>query len=322
VIPVWNGRELLVRLLDSLSRQTFAITEVIAVDNGSTDGAPEAAAERGARVVRMGSNTGFARAVNCGIDECRTELVAVVNSDVELAPEWLARLAAAVDRPDVWFATGKLLQAGDPTRIDGTFDALCRGGTPWRIGHGRKDGSAFQTARAIRFASATATVYRADLFRRLGGFDSRFESYLEDVDLSLRAAAGGFRGAYVPDAVATHHGSATLGRWHPGSVRRMARNQMWLLAKHYPPGLRRRWLWPILVAHALWGLIALRHGTGLAYLRGKWEGWRSFATFPAPSLDLTSLVEESEADIRGVQRQTGFDWYWRIYFLLTSSEAD
>src|SRR5207244_823339 len=79
VIPVWNGRDLLLRLLEKLKQQTFPIAEVLAVDNGSQDGAAEAAEQRGARVLRMGRNLGFSHAVNQGIEACRTELVALVN---------------------------------------------------------------------------------------------------------------------------------------------------------------------------------------------------------------------------------------------------
>ena len=43
IVPVWNGRELLVRLLDSMDSQTLRAAELLVVDNGSTDGAPEMA---------------------------------------------------------------------------------------------------------------------------------------------------------------------------------------------------------------------------------------------------------------------------------------
>ena len=67
IVPVWNGREHLGRLLDSLDKQTLCADEVLAVDNGSTDRAPDLARERGARVIAMGRNAGFAPAVNQGI---------------------------------------------------------------------------------------------------------------------------------------------------------------------------------------------------------------------------------------------------------------
>ena len=70
-MPVWNGRELLARLLATLEAQTRPAAELLIVDNGSTDGAPDMARARGARVIAMGRNAGFAAAVNRGISEGR-----------------------------------------------------------------------------------------------------------------------------------------------------------------------------------------------------------------------------------------------------------
>ena len=128
IVPVWNGREVLERLLVSLEAQTQPASELLIVDNGSTDGAPELARRRGARVIAMGRNAGFAAAVNRGIRESRADWIAVLNSDVELAPGYLARLQAS----GAPFATGKILMAADDKRIDGTFDAVCRGAVAWR----------------------------------------------------------------------------------------------------------------------------------------------------------------------------------------------
>ena len=95
IVPVWNGRDLLARLLSSLEAQTQPVSEVLVIDNGSTDGAPDFARSRGARVIAMGRNAGFAAAVNRGIAESRSELLAVLNNDVELASDYLAKLVAA-----------------------------------------------------------------------------------------------------------------------------------------------------------------------------------------------------------------------------------
>ena len=64
IVPVWNGRDLLAGLLASLDAQTLPVGELLVVDNGSTDGAPELARSHGARVILMGRNCGFAAAVN------------------------------------------------------------------------------------------------------------------------------------------------------------------------------------------------------------------------------------------------------------------
>ena len=313
IVPVWNRRDLLARFLGGLRAQTYPIAEAVVVDDGSLDGSAELAESLGSRVVRMGAHGGFAKAVNRGIRESRTPLVAIVNNDVDLAPDWLEKLAAAIE-PGVWFATGRILQAAAPDRIDATYDALCRGGTPWRLGHGRQDGPAFREPRQIWSAPFTAALFRAALFQQAGMLDERFESYLEDVDFGLRCALAGCAGRYAPDAVAWHQGSATLGRWHQESPRRMARNQVFLVAKHYSGRLLWRYAWPILVAQALWGLVALRHGAGWPWVLGKVEGFRRFGELrnvPAHK-GVAETLYASEREIHRVQRQSGSDLYWTL----------
>ena len=323
VVPVWNGRELLEDLFRSLRSQTVAPAAVLVVDNGSSDGSPEIAAKWGARVLRLASNQGFAYAVNRGIAESSAEAIAIVNQDVEAAPDWLQRLAAALEDNSAWFAAGKILQTAHRDRIDGTFDAVCRGGCAWRVGHDRADGPEYSTRRRIFFATGTAALFRADLFRRIGPLDESFESYLEDVDLGLRCATAGLEGWYVPEAVVWHRGSASLGRWHPDTVRRISRNQVYLVRKHYPSPVLFRCAWHIFVAQTLWGLVALRHGAFIAFLRGKVAAFRRPDWPPLQkTAALLVILRNGEREIHNVQSKTGFDSYWRWYFRLTRGGAN
>jgi GT2 family glycosyltransferase len=322
VVPVWNGRDFLAKLLDTLDAQTLRLNELLIVDNGSTDGAPDLARARGARVIPMGRNAGFAAAVNRGIRESRTDHIAVLNSDVELEPDYLAALASR----HAWFATGKILAARErPKRfIDGTFDALCRGGTSRRIGHARPDGPIFSTPQSIYSPPWTAVLFRTELFSHVGLLDERFESYLEDVDFGLRCAAQGLSGAYVPDAIAWHHGSASLGQWHADTVRRITRNQIFLIAQHYSREMRLSYWWPILVAQVLWGAMAIGRGRANAWIRGLREAFDVLPEITGHkkrwSVPREHLIQNERA-IRDFQVATGFDTYWRLYFLLTGGAA-
>jgi len=240
----------------------------------------------------------------------------VVNSDVEPESEWLARLVGAMAAPDVWFATGKILNASRRDRIDGTYDLISRSGCAWRVGEGRLDGAEYAKTRAIAMASGAAALFRAELFRRVGRFDPAFESYLEDVDFGLRCALQNLQGVYVADAVAYHWGSASLGAWSPRMVRLVARNQVFLISKYYSADC---W-WPILVGQGLWGLLALRHGAGWAFLGGKVEGIRrrkSIAQIENHG-GLARILAAGEREIR----RRSHDLYWRVYFLLTAGGAD
>jgi GT2 family glycosyltransferase len=319
VIPTWNRAALLAEAIESLGRQTYPIDQVVVVDNGSTDDSAAVARRAGVQVISLSTNMGFAFAVNRGIEAAVAEYIGVVNNDVSLAPDWLSQIMAKLEANSSWFATGKLLNAQMPDRIDGSFDAICRGGCAWRCGHGRLDSQMWNQPRSIQLASFAAAVFRAGIFERVGPLDERFESYLEDVDFGLRCAEARLSGLYVPEAVAYHQGSATLGRWHPDTVRKIARNQVLLVAKHYPPNWILRYGWPVFIAQILWGFVALRHGALLNYLAGKVEGLRLFreargkhcASIPA------AILDQSEQEIREIQQLTGFDLYWKLYFALT-----
>ena len=329
VIPVANGLDLLRRLFPTLEAQTRPAAEILVVDNGSTDGAAEFARSRGARVISMGRNTGFAVAMNRGIRESRGEWIAALNSDIELAPDYFATLLAAAEAGNAWFATGCLMagQRGASAPVghglmDGAYDLVCSGGSVWRAASGRAFGPPFDQLAKIRSAPWTAALFRAGLFERVGLLEESFESYLEDADFGLRCARLGLGGVYEPAAVAWHVGSATGGRWSAETVRRIARNQTWLVARHYPDALLRRHRWAILCARALWGVLALRHGAPLAWLRGTWQGRRSAAAarsgrLPWDECTLKNLLAENDRAIRVAQRITGFDWYWKVHFLLT-----
>jgi GT2 family glycosyltransferase len=251
----------------------------------------------------MGRNAGFAPAVNRGIREARGELLAILNSDVVLAPDYLEKLAAT----QAPFATGRILSPRGT--LDATFDLTSRAGATWRAGSGMPDAPPFDTPREITSPPFTAVLIRAEVFRQTGLLEERFESYLEDAEFGLRCARLGIAGRYVPDAHAVHVGSATMGRWHPDTVRRIARNQLHLASLH----LSSKCWWAVLIGQLLWGGVALRHGTGLAWLHGKWEGLRGFHFAAGDDGTLEQVLHANEEFIRA----TSHDRYWNLYFLLT-----
>ena len=166
IIPVHNRADLLERLLDSIARQTVPFAEIVVVDNASTDGAAELARTRGCRVIGMGENVGFARAVNRGWKAAATEWVAILNSDVELDSRWLERLTAGIG--DAACATGMILDAANRGAIDGTYDLVSRArmclegwtrraGWTWRAGR-----TCRASPRRIAIAPGTACIFRRD----------------------------------------------------------------------------------------------------------------------------------------------------------------
>lgn len=318
IIPNWNGAPVLAAALEALARLTVRPAGVLVVDNGSTDHSIEVARAGGASVLRLETNQGFCRAVNEGIRRCDTQWVAVLNNDVEVAPDWLEQLLFRAE-PDRWFLAPRILQHGSPGQLDGTFDLVSRSACAWRAGHGRPDGEHWRGEERIAFPSFTAGLFRRELFDRVGLLDERFGSYLEDVDFGFRCALSGYGGLFVPAAAAWHRSGATLGSWSGAMVRLLSRNQVFLVARHYPPDWVERYGAQVLAGQLLWGMVSLRKGVFLSWLRGKIEGIVRFRELRGPviSASLASfdeLLSVSERRILALQRRDGFDWFWRMYF--------
>jgi GT2 family glycosyltransferase len=274
VIPTWNGRSLLEAALRSLYAQSYSDYEVIVVDNGSSDGTVEHLRERwpAVHVVALADNVGFAAAVNLGIARAHGEYVALLNNDMELDPEWLAELVAALDaEPGAGSAASKLRMLREPGVLDGAGDLVTWYGATWRRGHGEPDRGQYDAPGVVASPCAGAALYRRAALDAVGGFDERFFAYLEDADWGLRAQLAGWPCLWVPSAVAYHLGGATSRRMGDLETELIARNTLALVVKSFPAA--RFLLWsPLLLGYQAYTLVrAVGAGTWRAVLRG-WVG--------------------------------------------------
>ena len=211
----YNGRALLEIVLPSLAAQEYRDFQMVVVDNCSTDDSLSYLQEHwpAVRVLRTGAkNIGVAAALNVALRSADTELVALLNNDVELDPRWLAEMVGALDRnPAAGTAACKLMNYWRREELDGAGDIFQRDGTATRRGHGLLDRGQFDDEAFVFAPSAGAAIYRSSVLADVGGFDESFWAYYEDVDWGLRAQLRGHRCRYAPSAVAYHMGSATTG---------------------------------------------------------------------------------------------------------------
>lgn len=267
VVPNRDGARWLPGLLASLDAQQLPAERVIVVDDGSVDGSPDALEGAGVEVLRRPVAGGFAIAVNAGIDAAAAggaEAIAVVNTDVELAPDWLARAVAALAADGRAGAVAtKMVTFGDHARIDDAGDILRRDGVCEQRGRGRADDGSFDAVGEVWGACAGAALYRTAALVEVGGFDTRYGMYLEDVDLALRLRIAGWSCRYEP-VVARHAGGgsgAPASRW-------VARNSLILVARWFPA----RWLPLVAYRQASWLVYAARERRLRAHLAGLGEG--------------------------------------------------
>ncbi len=266
VIPNWNGREWLPGCLESLRAQTVAPEAVIVVDNGSSDGSAAYVRTEHPEVtlVELGRNTGFAHAANRGLAAADSEFVALVNPDVVLEPDWLARMAGALAaHPSAGAVACKMVSLDDPRTLDDAGDILRRDGVCEQRGRFSRDDGSFDQPGEVFGACAGAALYRAAAVRAAAGFDERYFAYLEDVDLALRLRLDGWSCRYEP-AVA-RHASEGSARKRPGARDFLvARNTLLLVAKAFP----LRWLPYVAYRQLAWAWHAAREGRLAPHLRG------------------------------------------------------
>lgn len=323
IIPTWNRADLLKSILANLNAQTRKPDQILVIDNGSTDATPLVAREWPVDLIVFPENRGFAAAVNEGIRRSRGDWLLIVNNDVVLEPGWLERLLASASEADASFAVGKLLRPDALRHIDGSWDLVSRAAYAWRCGYGKQDGLVWSEKRRIAFAPMTAALFRRQVFHEVGLLETRFESYYEDVDFGIRCKLAGLEGVYEPAAVALHMSKTTLGKSSAHVYFLTARNQVLLLAKYYSATTLRRFAWPILIGQLLALGAAAKQRNFLSALRGKWAGLRLWSSFRrerrAPATNVEAAFCDSEREIRTLQRQIGFDIYWRLYFWFVRS---
>ncbi len=265
VIPNWNGRRWLPECLGAVAAQTRQPDEVIVVDNGSDDGSTEYLRDvhPHVRVLVQRRNTGFAYAANRGIEAASGELVALINTDVVLSPDWLQQMVAGLGaRPAAASAACKMLSLSQPAMLYDAGDILRRDGACEQRGRFMPDDGAYDEPGEVFGACAGAAVYRRDAVLGVGGFDERYFAYLEDVDLALRLRLAGWTCAYQP-AICWHAGEGSSGQLPGGHLPLVTRNTVLLLTKAFPV----RWLGLVAYRQLGWAYHALRERRLAAHVR-------------------------------------------------------
>jgi len=258
IIPNWNGKHLLEKHLPGVIREAEH-ADVMVVDDASTDGSVQfiRRTHPKVRVITKRRRHGFAETVNVGVAHVKSDIVVLLNSDVEPEPGFLTPLLPHFSDPNV-FAVGCLEKSVEA----GSVVLRGRGEAMWRKGffiHWRGDVDKYDTA----WVSGGSSAFRKKLWDRLGGMDTIFNPfYWEDIDLSYRAYKAGYRLVFEPRSIIGHyHEEGKIRReYTPRQVQRIAyRNQFFFIWKNLADPKR-------ILEHCLWTPFRMFRGI----LSGDW----------------------------------------------------
>ena len=239
VVPVYGQEEVTLRCLVSLLQEQLRLAEpcarleIVVVDDcspaGSLDQLAAVMAEldsEALQLVRQPENLGYLRSCNRGAALARGQLLCFLNNDTVVTEGWLEELVASLDGfpeaglvgPMLLYPDGRLQEAGG---------IVWRDGSAWNYG---RDGDAADPAyafcRDVDYVSGACLLMETELFRRIGGFDSRYApAYYEDTDLAQAVQDLGYRVLMQPLSRVIHYEGVSSGRdEESGAKRFQARN--------------------------------------------------------------------------------------------------
>jgi GT2 family glycosyltransferase len=250
----WNPGEGGERCVASLLAQSEPLLRVDWIDNASADGAPDRLRGRFPALPPPEvnpRNLGFCAPHNRMLARCATPYYLALNQDVELAPDYVARLCDWMDsEPGLALVAGVTLRPpSDPARpapgnaIDSAGLAFPRARYLFHLGAGRLYGEPYLDRRRVSGVEGSALIMRVADCRRaiVDGpgevFPESFFAYYEEVDLTLRLARLGLGCGVDGRAVAVHAGKGSGGFGQPAIRTRFLANHWLTTLRNEPWGL-------------------------------------------------------------------------------------
>lgn len=307
VVCNYNGEEHLPRCLEAVrGLRGDLVTEVIVVDNASTDRSLEVVAERfpEVRVVQVGRNGGPAVARNAGMREARTRWVMALDNDVVVAEDVLEKLVAAAEETGAAAVQPRSVFDEDPGRVHYDGGALHYVGLialrNFYVPLSEAEGEGVVEVGCV--ISLALLVDREKLLA-IGGYEERYFILFEDLDLSYRLRACGETLVIVEDAIVRHRAgtpgvSFRRGPSYPASRVFLHSRNRWLFLLGNCTARCLLLTAPALLLYELFALaFALASGHPWAWLKGKLELPRHVSALRAARRRLRDRRKLSDGDL-------------------------
>lgn len=271
IIVNWNGSHLLEACISSLLAQTYKNFEVILVDNNSHDNSVAYVNKTYPFVVTksLESNRGFTGGNIEGYRIAKGDYLVLLNNDACLCERWLELMLNAMESDArIGSCSSKILiEATD--LIDSVGDVFTTAFTGTKLGE-HQNTNCYNETMYVSGACAAAVIYRRTMLQDVGFLDDDFFLNHEDTDLNMRSWLAGWKCRFVPEAVAYHKVSASIGTLSDTAVYYFTRNNVWVWVKNVPFILMLKYLpHRILYEISLFIFFCIMQKMWRPYIRGK-----------------------------------------------------
>lgn len=243
VILNWNGKKLLEEFLPSVVKYTDCnMADIVIADNYSSDDSVSFIQENypALSVIKLPDNYGYAGGYNEALKQIETQYSVLLNSDVEVTPNWLEPMISFLDgNTDVAAVQPKILSQRNKDYFEyagasgGFIDKygypFCRGRIFDRL---EADKNQYDQPIDVFWASGACLVIRTEKYKEAGGLDVSFFAHMEEIDLCWRLNARGNRIVCIPQATVYHVGGATLTGENPIKTFLNFRNNLLMFYKN------------------------------------------------------------------------------------------
>jgi hypothetical protein len=194
IVLNYNGSEFLEECLSSIMKQKYPNREILFIDNASTDESLHIAEKKfpGLRIIKNSNNLGFAGGMNTGIRHASGDMIALVNIDTKLHPDWLEELVHVAQKdPLVGACSGKEYD------YDGREEHVTSYGIDKNLMH-------LDCLQEVSTVYGSAFLVSRRIIDVVGMLDEKFFMYFDEVDWCWRMRLAGFKCIHVPTAIVYH----------------------------------------------------------------------------------------------------------------------
>ncbi|MCW1949043.1 MAG: glycosyltransferase family 2 protein [Candidatus Shapirobacteria bacterium] len=258
IIPNYNGSKFIIDCLQSLQTAIKKCPqskfEIIIVDNGSTDNSlfliktffqNNKLINLASKIYRLTTNSGFAHAINQGIQQSQYKYIVLINNDLTLEENWFKLILKSITEnknPKIASYFGTILNK-DGTKYESQGLKFFPSGKCLNISNNQPFSKSSLKPCPVKggeregffiwAGSGALIVYQKEILQKIGNFDPDFFAYLEDVDVAFRLNQFGYQTLYIPQAVSYHLGGGTSNSINNLRYRMDVRNWFYLIIKNY-----------------------------------------------------------------------------------------
>ena len=216
VIPSYNSEKTIGKAIKSILQQDVKLSEIIVVDDGSTDKTFEIAKKfRGVRILRK-ENGGESSALNVGIKNSKGDFIAIVEADAIIPKNWASSLMSEFKDNNVW-GVGGILETANPNSLIAKLTGYEH---EWRYMK--------QKGKYVNHITSTNLIYRRNVFKKFGFFDETLINSCLDADINNKIISDGKKLVLRKDVTVKHF-------WHSNIISYVKRQ--WAYA-YYRPRLK------------------------------------------------------------------------------------